>query len=148
MNFPAWVIPLSLVASSAGAAAAPQTMHYCLSENIDAGGGGGSFPPGRFVMKATLAVSGSHYVLDAWNVMPDNPQVLEIHADGTYRRKGATPIRFIDNFGNRGRGTFSAGKATFHIDIDRVGTSDGGANIGRNYGTYDLKSRGCRWSQP
>jgi hypothetical protein len=127
------------LASSAGhASAATQTTDYCLTETLDG-------DLGNFIMKARLVIAGRHFVLDAWNVMPDNPQTLEIHADGTYRPKGPTPIRFIDNWENRGRGTFTATKSKLHIDIDTVTTSPGGANIGRNYGAYDLTSHRCTW---
>lgn len=142
----AWAISIALAASAGSAAVRPQTTDYCLIDPIEATiGGGGKFPLGSFVMKARLTVTGSRYVLEAWNVMPDNSQTLEIHADGTYRRTGPTHIRFIDNFDNRGRGSFTATKSAFHIDIDRVSASPEGRNIGRNYGSYDLKSDGCQW---
>jgi hypothetical protein len=78
--------------------------------------------------------------------MPDNSQILEINADGTYNRKGPTHIRFIDNFENRGRGTFTATDKEMQIDIDRVKASPEGQNIGRNYGSYKLYSRACKWA--
>ena len=97
-------------------------------------------------MKARLSLNGGHYVLDVWNVMPDNPQILTFTADGTYQRKGPTHIRFIDGFDNRGRGTFTATSSEMRIDIDRVKVAPGGENIGRNYGSYKLSSRGCKWT--
>jgi len=141
----ALAIPVSLAAAG-NAAARKSITAYCLSDQTEADAGRGqSFPLGDFVMKARLVITGSHYVLEAWNVIPDNSQTLEIHADGTYRRNGSTPIRFIDNFNNRGRGSFVATKSKLHIDIDRVKASPEGRNIGRNYGSHDLKSDGCKW---
>jgi hypothetical protein len=147
MKLSTLVILLSL-ASGGNAATRPRITDYCLNDQIEAQAGKGeSFPLGEFIMKARLVITGSHYVLDAWNVMPDNSQTLEIHADGTYHRSGPTPIRFIDNFNNRGRGSFIATKSTFHIDIDRVKASPEGLNIGRNYGSFDLESHRCKWDQ-
>jgi len=142
----AWAGHLSLVTATSHAAAIPTVTDYCLAEQVDASGDG-SAPLGKFVMKARLTITGSHYTLDAWNVMPDNPQTLEIHADGVYRPNGPTPIRFIDNFDNRGKGHFTATRTTFHIDIDPATVSPEGSNIGRNYGIYDLTSRKCKWQR-
>jgi len=148
------LIAVALASSAGDAMASAQTTDYCLTEDVDAmAGGGGTFPLGKFIMKARLVITGSHFVLDAWNVMPDISQTLEIHADGTYRPKGPTPIRFIDNWDNRGRGNFIATKSTFHIDIDTVKTSHGdtnvsrNTNIGRNYGAFDLTSHHCKWDR-
>jgi hypothetical protein len=140
-------IVLSFLTASSEAATQPKTTDYCLVDAVQATAGGGkTFPLGNFIMKARLSLSGSHYVLDAWNVMPDNPQILEFTADGTYQRSGPTHIRFIDGFDNRGRGTFTATSSEMQIDIDRVKTAPGGENIGRNYGSYKLSSRDCKWT--
>jgi hypothetical protein len=135
---------LALLPAASGAAAAHMT-DYCLTEHLEGDTGRGTFPLGDFVMKARLTVRGSHYVLEAWNVMPDNSQTLEINADGTYNRTGPIHIRFIDNFNNRGRGVFTANGSVMRIDIERVKASLEGLNIGRNYGSYTLHSRGCKW---
>jgi hypothetical protein len=144
-------ISLSLVAAASlvgSASAHPSVTAYCIDEPVEASTGGGStFRLGAFIMKARLTINGSHYILNAWNVMPDNSQILEIHADGTYRRNGSTPIRFIDNFDNRGRGSFTATKSAMHLEVERVKASELGRNIGRNYGAYDLKSKGCKWEK-
>jgi hypothetical protein len=101
---------------------------------------------GTFEMQARLSISGSHYKLSVWNVMPDNPQVLALNADGTYRPSGPTPIRFIDSFENQGRGSFAVKDRNLTIQIERTKISDYGANIGRNYGKYTLTAgRKCRW---
>jgi hypothetical protein len=139
---------LALLAASSEAAVKPQTTDYCLVDPVQADTGRGKFPLGDFVMKARLTITGSHFVLDAWNRMPDNSQILDFKADGTYQSKGPTRIRFIDGFDNRGRGTFTASSSEMRIDIDRVKVAEGGENIGRNYGTYKLSSRGCKWTSP
>jgi len=139
----AWAVPLSLVGATSHAAPVPIVTDYCLTEQVGASGDTAALL-GKFVMKARLTITGSHYTLDAWNVMPDNPQTLEIHADGVYRPNAPTPIRFIDNYDNRGKGHFTATKTAFHLDIDTVTPSPG--NIGRNYGAYDLTSRKCKWA--
>jgi|1186.fasta_scaffold104433_2 hypothetical protein len=140
-------LPFLSAPSVAAAAANQHVTDYCLVEPLRADTGRGTFPLGNFVMKARLTVSGSHYVLDAWNVMPDNSQTLEINADGTYNRSGPTRIRFIDNYNNRGRGIFTANWFKMQIKIDRVKATPEGLNIGRNYGSYTLHSRGCKWEQ-
>jgi hypothetical protein len=140
-------IALLFLSATSGAAANQQVRDYCLIEPLQADTGRGSFPLGNFIMKARLTISGSHYVLDAWNVIPDNSQVLEINADGTYNRNGRTHIRFIDNFNNRGRGIFTANSLEMQIDIDRVKATPEGLNIGRNYGSFKLYSRGCKWDR-
>jgi hypothetical protein len=147
MNRTNIAIGLSFLAASSDAAANQHVTDYCLVDPVQADTGGGKFPLGNFVMKARLTVSGSHYVLDAWNVMPDNSQTLEINADGTYNHNGPTHIRFIDNFNNRGRGIFTANSLEMRIDIDRVKATPEGRNIGRNYGSFKLYSRGCKWDR-
>ena len=141
------VVTVLLAAVPSPAAAHRSTEAYCINEPLEADTGRETFPLGSFVMKAKLVIDGSRYTLDAWNVMPDNSQTLEVHADGTFRPSEKTPIRFIDNFNNRGRGSFFATKATFHIELERVKASPEGLNIGRNYGSFDLKSEGCKWNQ-
>lgn len=138
---------LSVFACNSEAASRSQVTDYCLVEPVEGFTGKESLPLGNFEMEARLTIAGGHYVLKAWNVMPDNSQILEIEADGTYNHKGMTHIRFIDNFGNRGRGTFKAAKAEMQIDVDVVKAADDpmGRNIGRNYGSYKLYSRGCKW---
>jgi hypothetical protein len=32
------------------------------------------------------------------------------------------------------------------IELDQVKVAEGGENIGRNYGSYKLSSRGCKWT--
>jgi hypothetical protein len=148
MDQAAIAIAVSFLAASSEAAPKPQITDYCLVDAVQATAGGGKvFPLGDFVMKARLSLSGSHYILDVWNVMPDNPQILEFTADGTYQRKGPTHIRFIDGWDNWGRGTFTASSSEIRIDIDRVKVAPGGENIGRNYGSYKLSSRGCKWTE-
>lgn len=137
---------LFLLTTNGEAAVRSQTTDYCLVEAIQADTGHGTSPIGDFTMKARLAVVGSHYVLDAWNLMPDNSQILSFQADGTYQRSGPTRIRFIDSFENRGRGTFTATQSEMQININQVTVADGGENIGRNYGSYKLFSRGCKWT--
>jgi len=127
------------LASSAGhASAATQTTDYCLTETLEG-------DLGNFIMKARLVIAGRHFVLDAWNVMPDNPQTLEIHADGTYRQNGPTPIRFIDNLGKPWPGLVHRDEIQVshrHRHCDDVAR---GANIGRNYGRHNLTSHRCTW---
>lgn len=125
-------------------AASLQVKDFCLTEEIEGNTGKENFSLGKFLMKARLTINGSHFDLDAWNEMPDNSQTLKIHADGNLRKNEPTPIRFIDNFDNRGRGSFTLTKSSLHIDIDVVKTSPQGLNISRNYGTFDLKSEGCK----
>jgi hypothetical protein len=146
MHRAATAIALSLLATSSEAAVQSQTTDYCRVEAVQADTGRGKFPLGNFVMKVRLIVTGSHYVLDAWNVMPDNSQILTFNADGTYQHHGPTRIRFIDGFDNQGRGTFTANGAEMRIDIDQVKVAEGGENIGRNYGSFKLSSRGCKWT--
>jgi hypothetical protein len=146
LNRTAILVALLCLPTASNAAKTSQVTDYCLVAPLEGGTGRGSFHLGDFVMKARLTISDSHYVLEAWNVMPDNSQVLEIHADGTYQRNGPTRIRFIDNFSNRGRGTFTATKTQMKINIDRVKATPEGQNIGRNYGSYPLSSRGCKWT--
>lgn len=143
----ALAVLFSLWAMAGASAASPQVTDFCVTEEIEGDTGQEKFPLGNFVMKARLKIDGSHYDLDAWNVMPDNPQVLRIHADGTIRKNEPTPIRFIDNFDNRGRGSFKVTKSGLHIDTDvvKASASPQGLNIGRNYGSNDLKSEGCKW---
>ena len=147
VNQAAIAIAVSFLAASSEAASNPRTTDYCLVDAVQANAGGGKkISLGNFVMKARLSLSGSHYVLDVWNAMPDSPQNLTFTADGTYQRKGPTHIRFIDGFDNRGRGAFTATSSEMWIDIDRVNVAPGGENIGRNYGSYKLSSRGCKWT--
>lgn len=137
------------VCANSQAAPQPRITDYCLVAPLDAGSDGVTrFHLGDFVMKARLTVRGSHYDLTAWNTMPDNPQILMIDADGTYRPTGPTPFRFIDNFDNHGRGSFRVRGPLLRIEIERVQTAPGGENIGRNYGPYTLSRRGCKWEEP
>jgi hypothetical protein len=147
-----WVAAsMSLLPLGVGSQAAvqPRVTDYCLVEAVTGDTGNGkSIRLGNFEMRARLTLSGSHYFLKAWNRMPDNPQLLEFEADGTYQQHGPTRIRFIDGFDNRGRGSFTATASEMHIDIERVKTAPGGENIGRNYGPNTLRSRGCKWDAP
>ena len=147
MNRMIIAIALPFLSATGAAAANQHVSDYCSAEAVQADTGRGTFPLGNFVMKARLTVRGSHYVLEAWNVMPDNSQTLEIKADGTYNRSGPTRIRFVDNYNNRGRGIFTANSFEMQIKIDRVKATPEGRNIGRNYGSYTLHSRGCKWEQ-
>jgi len=147
MNRMIVAIALQFLSATSVAAANQHVRDYCSVEAVQAYTGGGTFPLGNFIMKARLTVRGSHYILDAWNIMPDNSQTLEINADGTFNRNGPTRIRFIDNFNNRGRGTFTANSLEMRIKIDRVKATPEGRNIGRNYGSFTLHSRGCKWEQ-
>jgi len=136
--------PLALLATSGEAAAKSRTISYCLEDDhVEF-----ADTTGTFAMKARLAVSGSHYVLNVWNVMPDNPQVLIVDANGTYLPNGLTRFRFVDNFDNHGRGSFKVAGSIMRIEIERVRTAPGGENIGRNYGPYVLSRRGCKWEEP
>ena len=136
-----------LLASASNAATKPKIMSFCLIDAVQAATGEGeTFPLGSFTMKARLNVSGNHYVLDAWNVMPDNPQVLAFTADGTYQKNGPTKFRFIDGWDNRGRGAFTVTRSEMMIEMERVSVAEGGENIGRNYGSYKLSTRGCKWT--
>src|SRR5580765_7321636 len=93
-----------LVLSWSGqAAVTPRVTDYCLVEPLEGGSGGvKKFDLGDYVMKARLIIRGSHYVLTAWNTMPDSGQILTIDADGIYQLNGPTRFRFIDNFDNHG----------------------------------------------
>ena len=146
MHRAAIAVALLSLATSSEAATKAQTTDYCEVDALQATDGVKTFPLGNFVMKVRLTLSGSHYVLDAWNVMPDNSQILTFTADGTYQRNGPTHIRFIDGFENRGRGTFIATSSELRINIDQVKVAPGGENIGRNYGNFKLSSRGCKWT--
>jgi hypothetical protein len=105
---------------------------------------------GTFEMQARLVVTGSHYVLKAWNVMPDISQILSFEADGAYRPKGPTRIRFIDNFENRGTGTFEVRGSMLVLNLEPPSIDDdrGYRNIRRNYGEHKLPSAHCKWQDP
>ena len=142
-------LALSFIASRGEAATKPQTTDYCLVDAVQASTGPGSDAAlGNFIMKARLTLKGAHYSLSVWNVMPDNPQILSFDADGTYQPTGLTHIRFIDSWDNHGIGSFSASRSEMRINIDQAKVAAGGENIGRNYGSYKLSSRKCKWTAP
>lgn len=143
--WPAPICALSLCLAAApalGASLGPQAKTYCLRNETALGPG----RSGVFEMQARLSRAGDGYVLDAWNVMPDNGQILALSAKGRIQAKGRTRFKFQDSFDNLGQGWFEADADKLTIDLERTKASPYGANIGRNYGRYTLHSAGCQWT--
>jgi uncharacterized protein YecT (DUF1311 family) len=126
------------------------TERYCSEEEVFAERGGKPEDSLGKLLVCFTVHSADHIVLvDFFVRFPDSTQRLWV--DGTpakVNKAGNLEFKFIDGWGNRGKGVFERSKSEHVLKLEMVKLMDEGdpvaRNVGRMYGEYLMKLGDCR----
>lgn len=115
---------------------------YCVREQLFGHTGRSSFPLGEFWMIVDVQWRDGHATVGFANQMPDSGEVLMSEpVAASVMPNGSLRFEFADAWGNVGVGKLDPAG---NVDLEVVQlSSEGGTNITRNYGSYQLNRAAC-----
>ena len=137
------LFPVLLLAAAAASPSMVEAGRYCARQPVVGHTGEGTVPLGRLRIIVDVQRTGRRNFVAFTSQLPDSQEVLTggpavagTMADGSLR------FRFTDGWDNQGEGRLSP-DGRFVLEVRRP-SPQGGTNITRNYGTFQVSRDTCR----